>query len=122
MIISRGGGGGQVGILDTSKNNLKQFPYSDIQLSEKQQLRLSWRLLKYSEDRDTGWERNKLKTRETLPRGVYGRGIHPCTQMEKKKTELQLILKVCIHILTLHYPEEWSFFTYLDPDFANDQL
>ena len=48
--------------------------------------------------------------------------IHPCTQMEKKKTELQLILKVCIHILTLHYPEEWRFFTYLDPDFANDQL
>ena len=92
MIISRGGGGGQVGILDTSKNNLKQFPYSDIQLSEKQQLGRSSRLLKYLEDRDTGWERNKLKTRETLARGVYGGGIHPCTQMEKKKNQVYIQL------------------------------
>ena len=58
-----------------------------------------------------------MQTRETLARGVYG-GIHPCTQMEKKKTELQQTLKACI--LTLYFHGEWRFFTELDPDFATD--
>ena len=36
-------------------------------------------------------------------KGVYmGGDIHPCTQMEKKKTELQVTLKACINLLTLY--------------------
>ena len=54
----------------------------------------------------------KGQIRETLARGVmYMVGIHPCTQLEKKKIELQETLN-----------GEWRFFIQLDPDFATNSF
>ena len=51
--------------------------------------------------KDTGWERENGQLEKLQP-GVYMGGIHPCTQMEKKKTELQETLKAYNNLLTLY--------------------
>jgi len=52
-----------------------------IQLSERQQLGLERRFLKYSEIKG---EREKMANLRNFSQGcIWGGGIHPCPQMEK---------------------------------------
>ena len=62
-----------------------------IQLSEKQQLALARRLEKYSEIKG---ERKKMTIQRNFSQGC----ISPVFTMEKKYTELQEKLKVCINL------------------------